>query len=135
MVMALLAVPVLAGEEKDVDRELKKWQHIYSLDDRTLIVHLVSVEDLAVKSIELVGNDQTLALSQITGENKVELYILTRASIALHPEFREYFAKHHIRNSHSYQKEAIIHELTHLLWNYADEEFAVATLAHQLAKE
>lgn len=126
---ALFAKDAPKYEQRYVEHEAQVWKERFRMPALTTIIHVVDKDELAAVSIKLMGTAETLAISQLT-EHTDEIWVLRRDQFTHGHDISKYEY-----DGKSYQREAIIHELMHLVWQYSpDEEYGVQMIAHLLAR-
>lgn len=124
----MLAAPLFASEQQDVDKVLRKYQTFFGMGDWTLTVHLDTIEAIRKR----IGCSTCVAVSEWSTDGPPytgEIWVARRSEYT--PEFwRSFGMKPHNRKfAAKDQRNSVVHELVHALWRYGSEEAAVSMLA------
>lgn len=129
----LLAVAVFAGEQQDLDKQVNIWKSKFGMKDWTIVVTPVSVEEL----IKIHPAGPILGASQYDVESRSGVILVLRR--ADYPEFKKSLilngfevGKKDLVDPIKDQKDTVVHELLHNIFQNANQEFAVSELAHLL---
>lgn len=120
-----------ASEEAALQPTLTKYQKLFAMDGWKITLHVVPLSKVhsqcpklqdAVACSEWTGNPAT---TDMTGE----LWIAERAEYT--PELWEHYGvkPEDRRPAEVDQRNSVVHELLHVVWEYAQEEAAVAMIA------
>lgn len=133
--LALAAGLAGAGELQDIQKDLARWQKAFQAEDIKVQLHVIPMGELlaaAQASADLPIPEGALLFGMSTwdiGKMTGEMWVVDRASYT--PEVLKRAGLRHSQIALD-QEDTVVHELCHLLWDYAPEERGVTLLADLL---
>ncbi len=111
LALLLCSVPSLAGEKRDAEKVLHKYQHLLGFDSWKLAVHLDTFE-----RVRAVCDQPTILACGVWESGKGDIWIAKRSEYT--PEINKWTG----RTPKADQRDSVVHEMVHIVLQLADSQ-------------